>query len=339
MSNTENNTTKLDLSGLFKKDVFLSSESFDLERKIRLENQKKILQFGIPFLDDCFRGIFPDDLIVLGASTGLGKTQIATLIAKHNALNGKRVLFFALEASPHEIIRRIKYNLICEKFYSKPYRPSIKLNFIDWYSGKFDEYIDPIEKEIEPEIKKLDNLSTYYKGIGDFTHESFHKIFAENAAMNDLIIVDHLHYFDILEANENQGIKQIVKTIRDCAIDRGKPVILLSHIRKLDRKYRPLVPAIEDFHGSSDISKIATKAFTLAPAMDSSINSTKRKSFIRTLKCRMDGSRTGVTAEVTFDIKTQDYERDYKLGKLNEAESEFIEVDLYNKPDWAVNSI
>ena len=59
------------------------------------------------------------------------------------------------------------------------------------------------------------------------------------------------------DPNENRAVKNIVKRIRDVSLAIGVPVIVVAHLRKKDRIPRPLAPDLDDFHGASDITKIA----------------------------------------------------------------------------------
>jgi hypothetical protein len=78
----------------------------------RVERSKNELKYNHAFLDDLLRGIAVNDLIVLGAETGAGKTEFARAIAASNAKQGRRVYYFALEAEPKEIERRTKYAIM-----------------------------------------------------------------------------------------------------------------------------------------------------------------------------------------------------------------------------------
>ena len=306
------------------------------ERKLRIENASRALSFGVSFLDECLGGIFPNDLIILGAKTGFGKSQLASLIAMHNIKAGKRVHFFALEAEEYEIERRIKYQLICDLFFSLQPRPSIRLNYMDWYYGKFDGALDEIEKQAETEFEQFKNLITYYRR-NEFDIKEFQRITLAIKDETDLIIVDHLHYFDYDDQNENKAVKDTVKGIRDLALITGKPVVLVAHVRKSDKKSKQLIPDLEDFHGSSDIGKIATKAITLAPCLDEKPSPMKR-TYFQVLKCRVDGSRSHMTALLAFNSHTHRYERNYYVGRLSPDGSEFNSFKFNEMPEWAKNA-
>jgi len=306
------------------------------ERQLRIENGKDILPFGVSFLDECLGGIAKNDLIVLGAKTGFGKSQLASLIAKHNILNGKRVLFFALEAEEREIERRIKYQLISDWYFNLKANPGFKLNYLDWYYGRLNDHLELIEKEIDEQFSLFSNLSTFYRQ-GDFNIQEFLRFGLGLKDETDLIIVDHLHYFDFDEQNENQAMKDTVKKIRDLALITNKPVILISHVRKSDKKSKQLIPDLEDFHGSSDIGKIATKAITIAPCFEETLGK-QRLTYFQALKCRVDGARANMTGLLSFNTAMHKYERQYQLGRLSHDGTEFKPFKFNEMPEWAKNA-
>ncbi len=308
-------------------------ERFKKERALRLQNGQNVLSFGVPFLDDALGGIYANDLIVLGSRTGGGKTQQVMLTALANARAGKRVHFFALEAEEYEIERRMRYQILAQRFYADPNRPRVYLNYLDWYYGNLDSALSRYENEIDQAGSMFPSLKIYYRS-GEFTGHEFERIFLGIKDETDLVIVDHLHYFDIDDDNENRAVKAIVKKIRDCCLIAGKPVILVSHIRKSDRRMKLIVPDIEDFHGSSDIGKIATKAVTLAPNYEMSTKEI-RQTYFSVSKCRVDGARTSSVGVLAYNLNTQSYQRDYFLGRISSDLTEFIPTSSEDLPQWA----
>lgn len=297
--------------------------------------QHKILSFGIPFLDEALKGIVSEDLIVMGAKTGIGKTQLAMHIAFHNARQGRNVIYFALEAAEYEIERRMKYQQVCDKFFSMPNRPQIHLNYLDWLYGDFLKELREIEKEIE-QTSFLPQLRIYYRSK-NFDVKEFQRVLLAVKEDTELVIIDHLHYFDHDDPNENKAVKEIVKTIKDMTAITKIPVILISHVRKTDRRLKTLVPDIEDFHGSSDIGKIATKAFCLSPGKYDATSNCKL-TFINIQKCRDDGSRTGWTGCLAYNLTSQRYQREYVLGRMSIDSTEFETTETRQLPFWAVNA-
>lgn len=311
-----------------------SSERINEEKKARALIKGKLLSFGVQFLDDATRGIMPNDLVLIGAPTGIGKTELCVQIALANLENGKRVHFIALEAEPFEIERRLMFPYLAESYYSDKDRIQLKrrLNMTDWVIGEFDDelkkYEDPIENYFKNAFK---DLFTFYKSEKFGVEELIYNI-TMVCDETDLIIIDHIHYFDWDDENDNRAIKNIAKTVREIAIEVGKPVILVAHLRKRDRANKELVSGPDEFHGSSDLTKIATKIITLSNA--GLTDDGKYATYFRIAKNRIDGSVTRFLARINFDYKLKRYEKKYKLG-LSFTEK-FEEIGEY--PDWASGS-
>lgn len=319
------------------------ADRLDGERTERLAMRDKILEFGVKFLDVALGGIFLHDLILLGAASGVGKTDAAAAIALENARKGRKVHYFALEAEDREIERRLKFKLV-SKLAREQAHPSVwrRLNFLDWYTGKLDHITRPYEAAADVALKQtMRSLETYYKA-GDFTAEHFEALVREIAPRTELIILDHLHYVDSDDANENRGFKAIVKRIRDLALEIGKPVIAVAHVRKGDRKSPRVVPALEDFHGTSDVPKIATKAIMLAPAYDRRAEDESGNecpwlwpTYIAATKCRFDSVRTRYVGLVNYDARLGRYVDEFDLGRVNPTGEKWDAIDAANYPEWA----
>jgi RecA/RadA recombinase len=292
------------------------------------------LTFGVKFLDDALGGILKRDLILVGAKTGVGKTSLATIAALANCRAGKRVHYFALEAEEREIERRMKFQIIAARYYAGGYqRPHIR--YLDWYRGKLQSELGQYEREADVELRQLvGNLLTFYR-IESFTSDDFAQQMEAIKDETDLAILDHLHYVDADDKDENRAMKRTVKQIRDSALRSGKPVLVVAHVRKGDRRNEQLVPGIEDFHGSSDISKIATKAIMLAPAYEVDTGSPFLWStYMQISKCRQESALTRYVAQLTFDTRKDSYMPEYVLGKLTSGGTAFSDIAMNDWPRW-----
>lgn len=313
-----------------------AGERLENERQGRLQNTGRILSFGVAYLDKALGGIFPNDLILLGARTGIGKTALASHIAFTNVKAGKRVHYFALEAEPLEIERRLKFKTLGDLLYERQINGRDKFNYLDWYLGKCDWLVGSLENEADELLRRhFHTLYTLYR-VRDFTVTDFEKRILAVQNDTDLVVLDHLHYVDTEESDENRGYKQIVKRIRDCALDIGKPVIVVAHVRKADRKQKALVPELDDFHGTSDVPKIATKAIMIAHAYDRPTGKTHLwNTYFTTPKCRTDGSRTRFSALITYNASKHEYVEEFVLGRLSVAGDEWHPVEPHETPHWA----
>jgi hypothetical protein len=322
---------------LLKGDAFAAAEKrLEVERKHRGDQRGGWLTFGVPFLDLALGGIVPNDLILIGAKTGVGKTALASWVAQVNAFSGKRVHYFALEAEPMEIERRIKYGLLAKLVRKRVSGDHEDMNFLDWYMFRLEHKCAQFEDEVNATIaQNFSTLFTYYRQA-DFYAEHFEQLVDSVAHETDLIILDHLHYVDSDEPSENRAYKTIVKKIRDVSLRIGKPIIVVAHLRKSERRGASLVPGIEDFHGTSDVPKMATKAIMLAPAFNQeSGDKCLWPTYIYPAKCRFEGSRTRYVSLCNFDVRTGGYESAFTLGRPSVDGLEWNPTDPNDWPDWA----
>ncbi len=331
----------------YNKGFVPSAQRVLVERAERLAQAQKLLKYGTGYLDDTLGAIIPNDLIVIGASTGAGKTQLATSIALENAsqggidLAGVPAHYFALEAEENEIERRIKYGIISGEYYrdgaeNKPY-----ICYMDWRMGKNDHIFKPLEEKMEPVFAAaVKNLNTLYRTSGSFDLSSLERHLLDVVTESRLIVIDHLHYIDTEGDDENKAYKRVVKLVRDIVLHYSVPVILIAHLRKKQggRNQHTLMPVIDDFHGTSDVPKIATTCIMMAPAFDhASAHPWQYPTYIGAVKARLDGSRTRYAGLVNFDARTSRYEHSYRLAKMGELLNSGSFEDLMGNqiPRWA----
>lgn len=312
----------------------------DGELDERRLNASRALKYHNAFLDDCLRALLPNDLVLLGAPTGLGKTDLAMNIATTNAVNGKRVHYFALEAEPRELERRTKFALLSGLCYAKDSKVSNreKMNYADWLLGKCEDICGRFNARVDAHIaKSMGTFNTFYRG-NSFNAKDLEKHIIAAHKSTDLIVVDHLHYIDNREdANEASALGETVKTIRDVALNVGKPVLLIAHLRKKESNSKRLVPTIDDFHGSSNITKICTHAITIERcSVVETANWWQSPTFFSVLKDRRSGALPYV-AVMEFDRRTKSYAGYYTLGKLTKGSSDWEPIKIDDKPEWAIN--
>ncbi len=301
----------------------------------RLEREKGIkpMYFGVDFLDHATRGIFPDDLVLIGAPSGVGKTQLCCNIAVTNLALGRRVHYIALEASEHEIERRLKDPMVLNYIYKDPARPRVSVSYPDWHLGEL-RALAPYEDLAEEEYQhKYKNLFLYYKQDRFGVSELIESV-SYAASETDLIMIDHVHYFDFNDDNENRAIKEIAKTVRTLAIENRRPIVLVAHLRKRDRGNDELVAGLEEFHGSSDLYKIATKVITVSPGPVTETGT--YETYFRVPKNRIDGGVTRFSAKEFYDPKLGGYHRGlYQIGWASQSRDDgFKELAFDLLPDW-----
>lgn len=308
------------------------------EREHRLELARRVMPFNITYLDDCCLGIYPTDLIVLCAASGAGKTTVAALLAQLAASQGRRVHFFALEAHRSEIEQRMLFREICHVLAERG-GELWGLTFALWMYGRAPQVTPDIEEEARCRLaEQARGLKTFYRERR-FTPEDITRLFLAVQNETDLIVLDHLHYIDSDDRDENRALKAATKAIRDAALDMEKPVVVVAHMRKKDARKPRLIPEMDDVHGSSEVVKIATKVVMLAPARDRmSSEPGIANTYMQVIKDRFAGT-TGIAALLQYDLRTLRYRDPYTLGRLNFAGNEFVELSPKQKPRWATHAV
>src|SRR3990167_4239278 len=303
-------------------DMISIEELLVIEKKNRsLFNPNKACHYGIKCLDDAMPYIMPDDFNVIGADSGVGKTELALHIAKHNAKNGKNVYVFSLEEGEEGAIRRILWKDICKQFYSQVQHEY--LSYEAWVTNNLNsEKVDDLEKAISLEYQKTYggrlhfyvksnniNADSVFNSLMNFwSGEEFNKKTMFNV---DLIIIDHLHYFNLednAKSNEASKITEILKKIKEIPQFHHIPVVLFSHLRKKTRDR--CITDQEDFHGSSNIPKISSNSIIISPMASNDHNIFP--TIFRFVKSRY-GLKSNYAACCNFNLKLRQYEETYQI--------------------------
>lgn len=296
----------------------------------------QVTPYGISFLDDALVGIFPNDLIVLGAKTGRGKTELMTIFALNQSSLGRRVTFFALEADRWEIQRRIKYKQLVKTFYENGLDRQIPIpRFVEWLATGYDADMDKVETLLDKDLgMKTNDLKIIYTEAR-YSLKQFIESIEGAADDTDLFIIDHLHYFDVGSKTESESIKEIIHTIRDFSIKQSKPVILISHLRKTEKKVLSPIPDLDDFHGHSDISKVCTTAIIIAPAEIPEIASHNAYlTYFHIAKARKASENIPYVGILGYDKNTGSYRDIYYVAKNRLIEGPELIKNAKDIPKW-----
>jgi replicative DNA helicase len=343
-TDADNELRRLDLlSGAVVDSAESAPKRMAAEQAERMVEAQHTISYGVAFLDDLLVSISRKEFIIVGARTGAGKTEFATMIAKYNVAHGKRVVGFFLEAEQGEIERRIKYPMLVEKWRSDHVGAQIEklkgMSYLDWRKGKCVSSLDgPYGKIVEKEFaEKYENFKTYYRSSGDFNANTLDRQIILNKDDADLIVVDHLQYIDIdPKGNEIAETTSLVKRMRDLSLVLGIPILVVAHLRK-GSGGDSLVPDLDDFYGSGNVTKIATTVITLASCHEPPTGVTLppgAATYIRVPKLRQDGSRTQFTGICFFDRYRGKYLEPYCVGRLNFSGTKWIPL-TGEIPQWA----
>jgi hypothetical protein len=316
----------------------------------------KLCTYGIKPLDDALLAIAKNELIVIAAGSGYGKTELSLHISRINALKGKKVAHYNLEGGYREAIQRMKWREMVDIYFQKYSKEGIELDYRAWVLNKER---NPIFLKLEAEVynnlkdKLGDNLYLYDNpgGLNCKTFcESLVRLEGLSADLKldsdlrrnfkgivglDLIVIDHLHYFSLdKDENEIAEITEILKSVKMITEEMQIPVILVAHLRKLQRGHG--IPDKEDIYGTGNIHKIANTCIILAPDHDKDDPARGiYPTYMRIAKSRQ-GLRPNLLISADFDIHSRKYSDRYdlfKCGPLGDPHTE--PMSEFEKPKWA----
>jgi len=295
----------------------------------------KLPKYSIKCLNDFMFGMFPGELIVIGADTGVGKSQLSCDIARVNAMAGRKVYLICLEGSKNEVMARYKYEIIAREYYKKP--TGMPMSY-PLYNANMLTGIEKYETIAELELSKMEgNLVIYGKSEVSFTIDTLLQQMGRIRDA-DLVIVDHLHYFSMLDdSSEAQQLSEIMRRVKDLTQIHNIPVILVSHLRRKSKDRK--IPDNDDFHGSSNIAKIADTTILLMPIYGSDALDDKDMcpTIIRLGKSR-DGLPTYTGFRVRFDPTLRRYQDFYELSQLSPYKDPVV-IERPNWPKFAVDIV
>lgn len=267
---------------------------------------RKLCKFGIKFLDDKIGGIYDEDLLIIGAESGIGKSTIAELIAFNCNEQGIKPALFSLENFAGNTVDKKAYQLF-------------KTRTMQW-DLKFRQWIDIKNRTpsmTDEDVHKAEtmayNMHLIERDNKDYTIDRLETDFKE--VVNDgcqVIILDHLDYFDAYATdNDLQHTKRLMKTIRRLQDTYKVSVIGFSQLRKnIDKNI--IIPTYDDLYGSGDKVKQATLVLMVARADKDPVDGVY-PTYFNLSKDRF-GAREA--CEIGYNINKGKYEDSYREIKV-----------------------
>ena len=149
--------------------------------------------------------------------------------------------------------------------------------------------------------------------------------------MPDLIVVDHLHYFDFKDGSERNEINKIMQVMKDITENRKIPTVLVSHFNRDKNPKR--IPTEDDLMGSSNIGKQADTVVLVYPNWAEVPN--YQKGLYPTL-FGIPKSRIGLPKKVAYgcwyDGLNKEYQPHYDVWQIHQAAGELVKLDAFDYP-------
>lgn len=220
----------------------------DLEKLSKTKGEITGLATGFSELDRITTGLHPNELIIIAARPGVGKTAFALNLAMNAARKGdKSVAFFTLEMSAEQLLMRMfaeegKIDLSALK------RGSLENQ--DW-------------RKVEEAMVKLGNMNMFIDDTAGITvgeiRAKCRKLAATPTGL-DLVVIDYLTIIQgssKYAGNRQQEVSEISRSLKTMALELGVPVIALAQLSRNVEGRKDQRPILSDLRESGAIEQDA----------------------------------------------------------------------------------
>lgn len=285
---------------------------------IREKNIKDGKVIGIPTtLKDVNKitgGLQPQQLIVLAARPGMGKTSLAVSFMITAAAFQKKCAFFSLEMTSARLMDKVICSLT-------------DINHADYKMGRLT---DMQKKEVENTIRTIESMDV------TFNEEMLADIEQVHALCNmikekkglDVVFIDYLQLMKTKEktGNREQEVSTISRKAKMMAVELNVPVILMSQLNREVEKRSDKRPMLSDLRESGSIEQDADIVIFIY--RDSVYNEDAEKGIGELIISKHREGATGYTEFKHNESLTRfvDYDRNSNI-----TDSIMYDIDLYSK--------
>ncbi len=229
-------------------DVLFKTQA-DLEKLSKNKGNMTGIPTGFFKLDKITSGLHENELIIIAARPGMGKTAFALNLATNMAIAGKTVALFNMEMSAEQLVTRM-LSSVGQIFGDKLKNGSLKNE--DW-------------KRVNEAISRLADTKMYIDDTAGMTINEIRAKCRRLASQKDgldVIIIDYLQLIqgsDRYKGNRVQEVTEISRSLKTLAMELKVPVIALSQLsRSVEGKGRKdNRPILSDLRESGSIEQDA----------------------------------------------------------------------------------
>ncbi len=236
------------LSGDFVPVNRLMKETFDyMDRLFHMRGEQTGLTSGFRDIDAMTTGFQPGNFIILAARPGMGKTSFSLNMAVAAAERQEPIAFFSLEMSNNELVQR----LICAE---------ARLSMHDMRRGNIKAHQ---WEDIARAMGRLNELPIYLDDSGALSVTEVRSRCRRLKSTSGLgaVFIDYLQLLrpGILSknANRNEELSEICRTLKVTAKDLGVPIIALAQLNRGVESRNDKRPMLSDLRDSGSLEQEA----------------------------------------------------------------------------------
>lgn len=213
---------------------------------------------GVDGIDAVIPSFEPGELVILAARPGVGKSAMATLIARNVAMNGGKVLFFSLEM-PHEQQTRRMLSM----------SSNVTLQTIRGHQKMTADEADRLF-QINNEIARLPVMYCDKRGMTSTQVAIEIRSARRKMGSLSLVVVDYLQLLRAENPRDTRNLQigYATKMLRNVAGEVGCPIICLAQLNRDSDKHDKsgtTKPRLTDLRDSGEIEQDADIVCFLHP--------------------------------------------------------------------------
>ena len=260
-------------------------------RNVLVTGGTKGIMTGYSNIDEEMNGFLKGRLVIVAGLTNSGKSSFSANICLNLAMRNIPSMFFSLEMPPIDIAKK----LLMQK-------AGLSSNDLDIVK----ESSDMLQK-VDETISVFGGLPIYlYNDSGVVGYKSLEKSVreAKEKYKVEIVFVDHLGYFAKSSKNITAEISQIVRQIKQLAMELDIIIVLLAHLNRGGRKEQRTgmyIPTLADLKDASSIEQDADQVLFVCRDSESANAQDRSNACIKCAKNR-DG-KAGWFASLFFNAE------------------------------------
>ncbi len=206
---------------------------------------------GFEELNRLTGGWRPGEMIVIGARPKMGKTALATRMAKTAVGAGYKTVFVSGEMTEKDMVKRM---MALEA-------PTLHANQFFLHGLKKDAYLEEYHKDVLPSIEAMNTHLRVLRQTGNIRPLKMELMSMKTEWGLDMIILDYLQLYDVgqKQSNRTQEVSEVSRAVKNMALDLDVPVIALAQLsREVERRPNKR-PMLSDLKESGSIEQDADK--------------------------------------------------------------------------------
>lgn len=238
---TQNDGSELD-NKIKRRKIMIKKEVLEKVYESIFEEKPPVLQTGFRDLDTILSGVENSSLITIGARPAMGKTSFATNIMLNLLEQNKKCLFFSLEMSEEQAIKRLLG----------------QIGEVDSMLLRNPDGILRRKQSVEKIAEALNKISKYDLTIIDDVHNADEIKEQIEQIKPEFVFIDYLQLIDVPSKKpRSESFEKVMRDLKKIAKDNNCIIFMTSQLSRAIESRCDKRPLLSDLRESGAIENIS----------------------------------------------------------------------------------